>query len=371
MKKLLSLLSVSATFFALINPALACTDFRLTAKDGTVLITRSMEFPIDMQANLRTVTRGKAFSTVAPDGKPGIAWKSKFGYLYVDGMNIDKAVDGMNEKGLSYEALYLPGEAEYQTVPQGKDSTALSYLALGDWILANFQTVDEVRNALKNIVVFAEKISVPGKPDMIFPLHFSIYDASGKGIVVEYVKGKLQVYDNEVGMLTNSPTYDWQVTNLRNYLNLSPYSPEPITSGGMTFAATGQGAGSVGLPGDTSPPSRFVKIVFLKHNARPGVDANDTVNLAEHIINNVDIPFGSVRAKQESGPDILEYTQWVVFKDLTHKVLYYRSYYDPTLRGISMDKIDFSENAARLKMPISAKQSTVDETAQFLQQKSI
>jgi choloylglycine hydrolase len=367
MKKFLSFIVLTWTALLFTDSSMACTAFRLTAKDGTLLITRSMEYAMDLHTTIRTQIRGKIFNTLASDGKPGISWKSKFGYLYLDGMNIDQAIDGMNEKGLSFEALYLPGEAQYQTVPLGKDSQALPYLALGDWVLGNFETVDEVRNALTKVYVYAAKIPEAG--EMIFPLHFSIYDASGNSIIVEYTKGKMQIYDNKIGMLTNSPTYDWQVTNLRNYLHLSPYSPQPITVSGITFAVTGQGAGSVGLPGDTSPPSRFVKTSFLKENAIQTADADTTLNLAEHIINNVDIPLGAVRAKQQNTNDILEFTQWVVIKDLTHKMFYYRSYDDPTLRSISMSKLDFSEHAPRLKMPISSKRAIMDVTNNFLQQR--
>ena len=368
MKSLVSVLS-TALLSGLAASADACTDFRLTASDGTIIVARSMEFAVDLQSNIRNQPRQKNFATTAPDGKAGLAWTSKYGYLFVDGMNSGLATDGMNEKGLSFEALYLPGDAQYQTVPASKDAAGLPYMYLGDWVLGNFQSVDEVREALPGVYVFGQ--TIPQAGSMIFPLHFAIYDSTGKGIVVEYTKKGMQIYNNDVGILTNSPTYDWHITNLANYLNLSPYSPSPITEGGMTFSSIGQGAGSFGLPGDISPPSRFVKTAFLKRNVVPGADVKATVNLAEHIINNVDIPLGSVRTKRPDGQDSLEFTQWVVIKDLTHHVLYYRGYSDLTLRSIAMDKIDFSANAPVLKMPINnIGYTVVDATSQFLGQKT-
>lgn len=344
------------------NSAQACTDFRLTAKDGTIVISRSMEFSVDMQSNLRSSPRNRVITTMSNNKTPAMSWKAKYGYLYVDGMNQEVALDGMNEMGLAFEALYLPGEAQYQTVPAGKDSQSLPYLYFGDWILGNFKTVDEVRQALASIYVFEQTIPTLG--DMIFPLHFSIYDSTGKGLVVEYVKGKLNIYDNDVGILTNSPTYDWQVTNLRNYLNLSPYSPSPITANGLTFAATGQGAGMFGLPGDISPPSRFAKTAFMLKTTYPAADAASEVNLAQHIINNVDIPAGFVRALS-NGKDSFETTQWVVFKDLTHKVFYYRTYNDMTIRSVAMDKLNFASDAPALKMPLSQAPTIMDMTQIF------
>jgi len=242
--------------FVLLSPALtpssfACTDFRVTAKDGTVLITRSLEYAADLNSNLRSSPRGRLFKTESPDAKAGLSWKAKYGYLFLDGMGVDVAIDGMNEAGLSIEALYLPNFAEYQQVPAGSNSHALPYLNFGDWILSNFANIDEVRKALPTVYVYAAK--VPSLGDMIFPLHYAIFDSTGKGIVVEYVAGKLHVYDH-LGIMTNSPTYDWHLNNLSNYLHLAPVNPPSIVANGITFGSNGQGFGMLGLPGDVSPP---------------------------------------------------------------------------------------------------------------------
>jgi choloylglycine hydrolase len=348
-----------------INTALACTDIRVQAKDGTVIVARSMEFALDLQSNLRTSPRGRIFTNTSPGGKPGLGWKAKYGYVFLDGMQVDAVVDGMNEAGLSIEDLFMPGFADYQTVPTGQDGQALGYMHFADWVLGNFKTVDEVRAALPALYVYAEKI--PGQGDVIFPLHFAIYDASGKGLIVEFVGGKLYMYDS-IGVLTNSPTYEWHKLNLNNYINLSPINPAPIVAQGVLYGATGQGFGMIGLPGDVSPPSRFVKMATMLHVALPANDAMGAVNLAEHIINNVDIPFGLVREPQ-ANDYINESTEWVVFKDLTNKVFYYRTYNNMTLNAVLLAKLNFAENAPRLKMPIANKEAAVDLTNQFLKAK--
>lgn len=350
------------------NIASACTDFRIIAKDNTVLITRSLEFGEAFNSNLRSTTEGTAFQTTTPNGTSGAAWTSKYGYLYLDGMNINAVVDGMNEQGLSFEDLYMPGETQYQTIESGKDAQAVSYLNFGDWVLGNFKTVDEVRQALANIQVFAQ--TVPGMGSFIFPLHAAITDASGKGIIVEFVKGKMNIYDNKLGVMTNSPTYDWQMTNLRNFINLAPTMPNPVEVSGITFVATGQGAGMVGLPGDISPPSRFVKTTMMVKTVLPANNAVDALNLAQHIINNVDIPLGFVREGKDPNHYTNETTQWVVFKDLTNKIFYYRTYNDLGLRAVNLAKVNFAKGAAKLKMPIAASQAIDDVTAQFLNNKS-
>jgi choloylglycine hydrolase len=358
MKKIVFFIIASLFTF---STALACTDFRVQAKDGSVIVARSMEFALDLSSNLRTSTRGRVFTNTTPNNKPGLTWKAKYGYVFLDGMNVDAVLDGMNEEGLSIEVLFLPNFAKYQTIPAGKESQGLPYLSFGDWILGNFKTIDEVRAALPSVFVFPEII--PGQ-NVVYPLHFSIYDKSGKGIVVEYVDGKLFVYDS-IGVLTNSPTYDWHKLNLYNYVHLTPENPAPIAVKGINYGALGQGFGMVGMPGDVSPPSRFIRMAALLHVALPADDAVTALNLAQHIINNVDIPLGLVREPQ--GSDYInELTQWTVFKDLTNGVFYYHTYKNMALSAVTLSKLNFAENAPRLRMPIADKQTVNNLTAAFL-----
>ena len=183
MKKFILKTAVLTISSVLAFSAEACTDFKLSAKDGTLLITRSMEFGSDLQSNLRSSQRGRAFATTTPNNLPGLAWKAKYGYLYIDGFNVDVAFDGMNEAGLTFEYLYLPGETQYQTIPAGKDKLTVPYASLGDWVLGNFKTIDEVKQAVKNIYISSQII--PQLGNLVLPAHASIYDASGRGIVIE------------------------------------------------------------------------------------------------------------------------------------------------------------------------------------------
>jgi len=362
MRTLLNILTATSISLLTAMPLYACTDFKLTAKDGTLLIARSMEFAQDLQSNLRTSPRGRAITTTTPNNKPGLGWKGKYGYLYLDGFGIDASFDGMNETGLTFEYLYLPGETEYQSIPEGKDSQAIPYSNFGDWVLGNFKTIDDVKQALAEVYVSNQVIPQIGNG--ILPAHASIHDASGKGIVVEFYNNKINVYDY-MGVMTNSPKYDWQVTNLSNYINLSPTNAGTITQNGISFVSLGQGSGAVGLPGDASPPSRFVKMAFMTKNVFPVDNANELVNLAQHIINNVDLPAGYVRAAADQ-PTVTDITQWVVFKDMTHKMFYYHTYNDLTLRSIALDELNFTENAPRLKMPIVGTPYIMSMTEQFL-----
>ncbi|MBA2655828.1 MAG: linear amide C-N hydrolase [Tatlockia sp.] len=363
-------MQVSRNFWSLViaaiifsSPSLnACTDFKLEAHDGTILITRSMEFAQDLKSNLRSSPRGRIFSSTLLNNKPSLSWASHYGYLYVDGFGLDASFDGINETGLSFEYLYLPGETQYQTISEGNEKLAIPYIHFGDWILSNFKTIEEIKSALNQVVVVS--VNVPELGNAVLPAHASIYDASGKGIVIEFYNDKINIYDN-IGIMTNSPKYDWHVNNLRNYLNLSAFNPQTISKDGMNFIATGQGSGAVGLPGDASPPSRFIKIAFMLKNVFKAQNSNELINLAQHIINNVDIPAGYVRSINE-GKIATDFTQWVVFKDLSHKIFYYRTYGDLALRSIMMKDVDFSEHAKRLKMPLVSTSNAIDMSKNFL-----
>ena len=339
----------------------SCTDIEVVAKDGSRIIARTMEFTLDLKSNILTRQRGFTFKTEAPFSKPGLNWQTKYGYVYFNALNKDFTVDGLNEKGLAFEYLYLPGLTQYQEVPTDKANQALPYYQFGDWVLSNFATVEEVKNALQDVYIFEQKIN--GLGNMVFPLHAAIHDKKGNGIVVEFIKGKVNVYDY-AGVMTNAPTYDWQLANLGQYLNLAPFNPKPIVLNGVSYAANGEGSGMLGLPGDVSPPSRFVKMATMVKSAFQVDNAAQAVNLAEHIINNVDIPAGFVRSKANNKVQF-ETTEWTVFKDLTNLKLYYHTYNDTNLKVIDLNKIDFSKDSKPLILHLGVKPIIPDVTSNF------
>lgn len=330
---------------------LACTHFNLTAKDGSVVVGRSMEFGPMLETDIYTVSRGTPFDSTTPDGKPGLHWQAKYGYLALDGFHLFP-VSGMNEQGLSFDGLYFPGLAEYERYDASKPSESMPYYLIADYLLGNFSNVAEIKKALPKLTVYAKSLEYAGQ-EVVFPMHFVVTDKKGQSIAIELEGGKLHIYDNQVGVFTNSPSYPWQITNLSNYVNLSPNAPNPIIKDGITYNATGQGAGAIGLPGDYTPPGRFIRVAYLVDTAKQTNNATGAVNLAQHILNNVDIPYGAVRGKQgDDSPDEIDSTQWVVVKDLTHHVLYFRSYSDLTLQKIDMSKLKFETGSPKRSLTL-------------------
>lgn len=352
MRKIVATLCASLMATA---PALACTDVRLMAGDGSAMSVRSMEFGLDLNSGVQIVPRGMRNTSPAPSGE-GLKWTSKYGYVAMNALGESLATDGLNEKGLGFGALYLPGETKYQDVKPDEQGKALSNAVFGNWVLGNFETVDQVREALSNVKVWGENVPQLGS---FAPLHYSVHDASGKSIVIEYVDGNVHVYDNTVGVLTNSPTYDWHLQNLRNYVNLTPVNAAPVKIGNVTYAGTGQGSGLRGLPGDPTPPSRFVMAAATAYLADKPRDSAEALIVADHLINRVDIPKGLVRDYANGGKAAADYTQWTTFRDHANKVYYWRSYNDPGLKAVDLKTLDFEAGKPVRTLSIAASKPSV------------
>ncbi|OGC03847.1 hypothetical protein A2276_08355 [candidate division WOR-1 bacterium RIFOXYA12_FULL_43_27] len=317
MKKLV----VICVLFCLIAPqAFTCTDFQIKAKDDSVVIGRSMEFPADLKSNVVVVPRG--------------IQNSKYAFIAIDALEIKNCyVDGFNEKGLSFDGLMFTG-AEYQAPIPGK----VVYLNnLTSWVLGNFATVDEVKKALPQITISESPI----KKVKDLGMHFAVHDALGKNLVIECINGEIKVYDNPIGVMTNRPEFDWHINNLRNYINLDSRDKKPKTINGQKIEPTGVGSGMLGLPGDWTPPSRFVRTALCLNAALQPKNSAEAVNLAEHILNIVDIPKGVVK-EPTAFPfvDLYGNAQWVIIKDLTNKVLYYKTYDNTAWKTIDLKKFN-------------------------------
>jgi choloylglycine hydrolase len=196
------------------------------------------------------------------------------------------------------------------------------------------------------------------------PFHLIVHDLAGRCVVIEFVEGKTKVFENPVGVITNSPTFDWHLTNLRNYVKLTPTNAPPLAIGKAKFGPLGEGSGMLGLPGDYTPPSRFVRAVALSQAANPPRDADDAVNTAFHLLDNFDIVKGVVRAEQ-SGRIANDHTQWTSAADLKNHRYFYRTYDDPRIRVVDLSKIDFSRGKIQ-RLPILDKRPTfADETSRL------
>jgi choloylglycine hydrolase len=345
MKKIFATVLIAS--FAFQTAAFACTNFILEAKDKTVVNGRSMEFPIDLKSEIVIVPAGVYVENKDAKGVAGINFTTKHGFLGINAFNIEDAfVDGFNEKGLSLSALMYPG-AEYQPAVPGKFINLENF---STWVLGNYSTVDEVKAAMGNIYVCASNI----KKLKNMGLHVAIADVSGKSIVIEFINGNVNIYDNPLGVMTNRPSFDWQITNLRNFVHLDRNDMKPKTISGVKIEPTGVGSGMLGLPGDWTPPSRFVRIAIAKDAALTPMNAEEAVNLSEHLLNIVDIPKGVIKEHPAPFVTIYGYAQWAIIKDMTNRVLYYKTYENTSWKAVDLKKFSLKLQASRKALAIDS-----------------
>jgi len=338
-KVLSSAIGVALLLSGAPQPVRACTGIRLTAEDGTVVYARTVEFSIDPHSDVIMVPRGYARTGTTPDGKEGLKWKAKYASLGANGVGLPFMFDGLNEKGLAFGLFYFPGTAGFMSYKAEDAGKTIAQWEVGSWVLENFATADEVRENIGKILVAGVVLEAW---KFAPPLHYVVHDASGKSIVIEYVGGKLTVYDNPLGVITNSPSFDWHMSNLRNYVNFSMTSHAPVKLGSVTLEPFGKGSGMLGMPGDFTPTSRFVRAVAFSQSAFPGKTGEDTVLEAFHLLNQFDIPRGTAREdeKDEHGNVLADYTVWTSASDLKAKRYYFRTYDNSEIRMVDLTKMN-------------------------------
>lgn len=325
------------------HQAEACTSLALSGNDGGRIYGRTMEFGIPLHSQVLQMPRGYSNPGIGPDGTSGKgkSWVSKYAVIGADVFGMPFFVDGMNEKGLAGGLLNAPNTAVYQDVPAGQESNSIAPQQLLNYALTNFATVGEVREALANIYVSnAPMKEWGGTPKARMTLH----DAEGGSIVVEYLEGRLVITDNVIGVMTNDPPFAWHLANIGNYANLTGHDKKALEAKGTVFPPASSGNGLKGLPGSMLSPDRFVRASLFVLNT-PGNASTDVQRTrAWHILNNFDIPFGSIYLDAASGygggADSYEFTEWTVVADLKGKTYSIRSFENPGILTLDFKGFD-------------------------------
>jgi len=320
-----------------------CTCLKIKAKDSSVVVARTMEFGVELDSKMTIFPRGYKYKGSAPSEKIGLEWEGEYGFVGMDAMGLPYVSDGLNEAGLYVGDLLLPGFAQYQDVPEGEEVNSLAPLDVAGYLLSTCQNVAEAKEAIKKVFVWA--MNVP-QLSGVLPLHFAVHDTWGNSAVFEYVKGELNIVDNPLGVLTNSPYFDWHMINVRNFVNLSANNIPDLKLKGDDVVPIGQGSGMLGLPGDSTPPSRFVRAVALTQSVLEAQNAEEATKNAFHVINNFDIPKGFVR-EERKGQMTYDYTSWLTISNLKEKIYYYRGYDNMKFYRVKLADIDFSASDIR------------------------
>ncbi len=236
--------------------------------------------------------------------------------------------DAINEKGLGMAGLNFPGNADYKEVEDGKNNIApFEFIP---YILSQCSNIEETKKLLENVNIAKINFSdeLPASP-----LHWIISDKE-KSITVESVKDGLRVYDNPVGVLTNNPTFDMHLFNLNNYMSLSTEQPVNNFSKELNLDTYSRGMGAMGLPGDLSSASRFVKATFTKMNSKSGDSESESISQFFHILGSVYQQRGCVHM----GEGKYEITIYSSCANLDKGIYYYTTYENSQITGIDMNK---------------------------------
>ncbi|MFW5488913.1 MAG: linear amide C-N hydrolase [Desulfovibrio sp.] len=333
---LLTMMTAITTAIAFAPVANACTGITLHAKDGSIVRGRTGEFGTPLNIRLIVIPKGIAMDGGAINGAKPKSWTTKYSMVGVNAHGKSAALDGLNDAGLSVAAFYFPDYAEYPEVSAADDGNVVSPLYFVNYLLTHCATVDEVRKAAGHIKVAGAKLKDWG--GIVPPFHWIATDSSGGSIVIEPVGGKLVIHENPLGVITNSPTFDWHMTNLRNFIYLNPLNVPPVKLDKIEFKQLGQGTGLGGMPGDFTPPSRFVRAAVFSQSLFPVATATEAMLQAFHILNQFDIPQGAsvgmVDDKREA-----DITQATVVADLKNLKYYVTNYYSRRIKMVDLNRL--------------------------------
>lgn len=306
-----------------------CTSISFSSTDHHEFLGRTQEYNIEFDYIGVQIPRNYEINPAAS------TWKTKYAVLGASilekGQPMPSVVDGVNEHGLSAVTQYFADEYCYSTREEieaaGKKPVYAEQCIF--YLLSMCQTVEDVKELLPTISIIDESMIQKGG----LPQHFYIKDASGKSIVVEpSLKLGFKVFDNEVGVMTNSPAFDWHLQNLRNYTFLSKRNVGDIQLGSAVIPSFGKGSGLHGIPGDYTSPSRFVRAAALLQFSEP-TDSKYAVNKGFHLLDTSDIVKGVIQLE-----DSLQYTQYTSLYDLTKREMYIRLYDNFTIQKICFDE---------------------------------
>ena len=314
--------------------AVACTRAVYFGKEGQTVTGRSMDWVEDMQTNLwifpRSMNRNGGL------GKGSLEWSSKYGSV-VASVYEGGTADGMNEKGLAANLLYL-AESEYAAADDKRPGICIT--AWAQYLLDNFDTVDAAVTEMRKEKFKVVPVAAPN--GMVGTVHLSISDASGDSAIFEYVKGKLAIHrGREFQVMTNSPIYDKQ-------LAINEYWKE--------FD------GAVMLPGTVRAADRFARASYYVNACQQSAEPREAVAAVFSVMRNVSVP----RGIRKAGAPNLSSTLWRTVADQKNRVYYFEDTNSPGALWVKLDKLNFNDGSGVRKLILAGKPDVVgDQTANF------
>lgn len=300
-----------------------CTGVRFSGKDGAMYFGRNLDWSCGYGEKVVITPRGYKYDS---------AFLGEMGGSAVIGMgiiaeNVPLYFDCANEHGLAVAGLNFPGYAAYApSAVDGKTNVAAYEFPL--WVALNFTSVDEAEKALKDVAIVSKPIN---DQYPVSQLHWLIGDAK-RSIVVEYTANGMEIYENDVDVLTNQPGYGWHKENLRNYMNLGSKMPEEVKWDKASMKPFGSGSLMRGLPGGFYSTDRFIRVAYLNTHYPVQDSEADNVSRLFHTLAGVAMIDGG--AAMADGA--FEKTIYTGGYSAATKTYYYNTYEDPAIKSVAM-----------------------------------
>ncbi|EFM42244.1 linear amide C-N hydrolase, choloylglycine hydrolase family protein [Bifidobacterium dentium ATCC 27679] len=312
--------------------SIMCTGVRFSDAEGNMYFGRNLDWSFSYGETILVTPRAYKYDYVF-----GAEAKAEPNAVIGVGVVMaDKPMyfDCANENGLAIAGLNFPGYASFAHEPiDGTINVATFEFPL--WMARNFNTVDEVEEALKNVTLVSQ--IVPGQQESL--LHWFIGDGT-RSIVIEQMADGMHIHHDNVDVLTNQPTFDFHMENLRNYMCAGNEMAEPTTWGKAELTAWGAGVSMHGIPGDVSSPSRFVRVAYTNTHYPQQADEQSNVSRLFHTLGSVQMVDGC--AKMANGK--FERTLFTSGYSAKTKTYYMNTYDDPAIRSYAMADFDMDSS---------------------------
>lgn len=294
-----------------------CTAITLKSQQGETFFGRNMDFSYDIDPHLYIVPKNYEWDNVLNMGK--ICNTYRFIGIGQELDGILAFFDGVNEMGFAAATLYFAGYAKYDTMPDQESGEQIASFDFLHYMLGRCADIHDLRQMLENlsIVGFEDPVT-----QTVAPLHWMAVDRSGECVVLELTEKGMEVIGNPLGVMANSPDFQWHMTNLRNYMEASPYQSEEVYWGCVHLTPFGQAGGTQLLPGGFTSPERFVRAAYLKSFIPIPQDRTEAVVSCFHVMESVTIPKGAVITRLNT----YDYTKYTAFINTATCEYFFKTY---------------------------------------------
>jgi Penicillin V acylase and related amidases len=312
-----------------------CTAITLQSIEGESFLGRTLDFSYELQPHFYTVPRNYQWVN-AVTGEPEHDIYSFIGI----GQKVDGVlgfIDGVNEHGFAAAVLYFAGYASYDTAEWNQKAKQVASYDVLHYILGSCASVEDFCAQVNHIQIVG--VTDP-LTQTVAPLHWIVTDRSGECIVLELTERGAELFSNPMGVLSNSPDLRWHMTNLRNYIDVTPGQIEEADWNSVRLTPFGQAGGTVAMPGGFTSPERFVRTAYLKSHIPHPKSSGDAIYSFFQIMKSVSIPKGAVVTSR--GTD--DYTQYTALIDTNSRGYFYNTYENLQIKKVSFRAADTSSS---------------------------